>query len=118
MKNTHFFGQPIFSQLLSFVDKTILSQVKSKHQSDRYYKKFDTWQHLVTMLFCSLSGATSLRELSPGLLAWQNKLVPIGIKTSPRRSIIYDGNSKRPSEVFRDIYMALFEKYCHVLPDS
>jgi hypothetical protein len=70
------------------------------------------------MLFCSLSGATSLRELSPGLLAWQNKLVPIGIKTSPRRSIIYDGNSKRPSEVFRDIYMALFEKYCHVLPDS
>jgi hypothetical protein len=82
-KNTYFFGQPIFSQLLSFVDKTVLSQVKSKHQSDRYYKKFDTWQHLVTMLFCSLSGVTSLREVSTGLLAWQNKLIHIGIKTSP-----------------------------------
>ena len=118
MKNTHFFGQPVFSQLLSLVDKTILSQVRSKHHSDRYYKKFDTWQHLVTMLFCSFSGATSLRELSTGLLAWQNKLIHIGMPASPKRSTISDGNSKRPSEVFKDIYMGLFEKYRHVLPDS
>jgi hypothetical protein len=117
-KNTHFFGQPIFSQLLSFVDKSILSKVKAKHQSDRYYKKFDTWQHLVTMLYCSFSGATSLRELSTGLLAWQNKLVHIGMPSSPKRSTISDGNSKRPSGVFKDIYMGLFEKYRHILPDS
>lgn len=117
-KNTHFFGQPVFSQLLSLVDKTVLSQVRSKHRSDRYYKKFDTWQHLVTMLFCSFSGATSLRELSTGLLAWQNKLVHIGMPSSPKRSTISDGNSKRPSEVFKDIYIGLFEKYRHVLPDS
>lgn len=63
-KNIYFFGQPIFSQLFSFVDKTIVYKVKTQHQSDRYYKKFDTWQHLVTMLFCCFSGATSLRELS------------------------------------------------------
>jgi transposase len=117
-KNTHFFGQPIFSQLLSFVDKSILSKVKAKHQSDRYYKKFDTWQHLVTMLYCSFSGATSLRELSTGLLAWQNKLVHIGMPSSPKRSTISDGNSKRPSVVFKDVYMGLFEKYRHILPDS
>jgi len=117
-KNTHFFGQPIFSQLLSFVDKSILSQVKAKHQSDRYYKKFDTWQHLVTMLYCSFSGATSLRELSTGLRAWQNKLVHIGMPSSPKRATISDGNSKRPSGVFKDIYMGLFEKYRHILPDS
>lgn len=117
-KNTHFFGQPVFSQLLSLVDKTILSQVRSKHHSDRYYKKVDTWQHLVTMLFCSFSGATSLRELSTDLLAWQNKLLHIGMPASPKRSTFSDGNSKRPSEVFKDIYMGLFEKYRHVLPDS
>ncbi len=70
------------------------------------------------MLFCSLRGATSLRELSTGLLAWQNKLIHIGIKTSPKRSTISDGNSKRPRVVFRDIYIWLFEKYRHILPDS
>lgn len=117
-KNTHFFGQPIFSQLLSFVDKSILSKVIAKHKSDRYYKKFDTWQHLVTMLYCSFSGATSLRELSTGLLAWQNRLVHIGMPSSPKRSTISDGNSKRPSDVFKDLYMELFSKYRHVLPDS
>ncbi|WP_373400701.1 DUF4372 domain-containing protein [Algoriphagus halophilus] len=31
----------------------------SKNQSDRYYKSFDTWQHLVTMLHCLFSGSTS-----------------------------------------------------------
>lgn len=60
MKNTHFFGQPIFSQLLSLVDRSLVSKVTSKNQSDRYYKSFDTWQHLVTMLYCTFSGATSL----------------------------------------------------------
>jgi len=117
-KNTHFFGQPIFSQLLSFVDKSILNKVRSNLESDRYYKKFNTWLHLVSMLYCSFSGATSLRELSAGLLAWQNKLVHLGMPQAPRRSTISDGNSKRLSAVFRDIHMELFNKYRHVLPDS
>lgn len=87
MKNTHFFGQPIFSQLLSLVDRSLVSKVTSKNQSDWYYKSFDTWQHLVTMLYCSFSGATSLRELSTGLLAWQNRLIHIGIPNPPA---VYD----------------------------
>ena len=37
---------------------------------------------------------------------------------APRRSTISDGNSKRPSAVFRDTSMELFKKYCGVLPDS
>jgi hypothetical protein len=118
MKNTHFFGQPIFSQLLSLVDRSLVSKVTSKNQSDRYYKSFDTWQHLVTMLYCTFSGATSLRELSTGLLAWQNRLIHIGIPKAPRRSTISDGNKRRPSEVFKELYLALFEKYRGILPDS
>jgi len=83
-KNTHFFGQPVFSQFLSFVDRSVLSKVKEKHQSDRYFKKFYTWQHLVTMLFCSFSGAILLRELSTRLLACQNKLAHICMPSSPK----------------------------------
>lgn len=101
MKNTHFFGQPIFSQLLSLIDRSLVSKVISRNQSDRYYRSFDTWQHVVTMLYCSFSGATSLRELSTGLLAWQNRLIHIGIPKAPRRSTISDGNKRRPSAVFR-----------------
>lgn len=117
-KNRHFFGQPIFSQLLSFIERSSIKKIINKHQSDRYYKKFDTWHHLVTMLYCSMSGATALRELTTGLLACQNKLIHLGISKIPRRSTISDGNKKRPSAVFQDIYFELFEKYRHILPDS
>lgn len=117
-KNTYFFGQPIFSQLLSLIDRSSLKRITAKHQADRYYKKFDTWHHLVSMLYCSMSGATALRELTTGLLACKNKLVHLGITKVPRRSTISDGNRKRPSAVFADIYMDLFKKYRHILPDS
>lgn len=117
-KNTYFFGQPIFSQLLSLIDRSSLKRITAKHQADRYYKKFDTWHHLVSMLYCSMSGATALRELTTGLLACKNKLVHLGITKVPRRSTISDGNRKRPSAVFGDIYMDLFKKYSHILPDS
>jgi transposase len=117
-KNRYFFGQPIFSQLLSFIDKGSLKKIVHKHGSDRYYKKFDTWHHLVTMLYCCMSGATAIRELTTGLLACQNKLVHLGISKIPRRSTISDGNRKRPSTVFKDIYFDLFHTYRHVLPDS
>lgn len=70
------------------------------------------------MLYCSFSGATSLRGLSTGLLAWQNRLIHIGIPKAPRRSTISDGNKRRPSEVFKELYVAVFEKYRAILPDS
>lgn len=111
MKNTHFFGQPIFSQVLPLVDRSLVSKVTSKNQSDRYYKSFDTRQHLVTMLYCTFSGATSLRELSTELLAWQNRLIHMGIPKAPKRSAISEGNKRRPSEVFKELYLSLFDKY-------
>lgn len=117
-KSTHFFGQPIFSQLLSLIDKSLLKQIIARHQSDKYYKKLDSWHHIVSMLYCSFSGATSLRELSTGLLACHHKLSHLGIEDAPRRSTLSDSNRKRSSQVFADLYMSLFENYRHLLPDS
>jgi hypothetical protein len=66
MKNIHFFRQQIFSCFHSLIYWSLVSNVVPKNQSDRYYKSFDTWQQLVTMLFCAFSRATSLRELPTG----------------------------------------------------
>jgi hypothetical protein len=84
MKNTHFFGQPIFSQLLSLVDRSLVSKVTSKNQSDRYYKSFDTWQHLVTMLYCTFSGATSLRGVVYGSFGLAEPANPYRNTQSPQ----------------------------------
>lgn len=117
-KSSHFFGQPIFSQLLSLIDKSLLKRVTLKYQADRYYKKLNTWHHVVSMLYCCFSGATALRELTTGLLACQHKLLHLGLSSVPRRSTLSDSNRKRTSQVFADLYMGLFKQYRSVLPDS
>jgi hypothetical protein len=48
-KNTNFNGQPIFNQLLSFIDKSEIRKIARKHGSERYVKKFTTYNHLIVM---------------------------------------------------------------------
>jgi len=117
-KHTYFFGQPIFSQLLSLIDRKKVSRMVARHNSDHYYKTLPTWKHLVSMLYCSFSGATALRELSTGLLACEQKLCHLGIDQAPRRSTLSDGNAKRSSRLFGDIYMHLVRQFQPGYSDS
>jgi hypothetical protein len=40
-------GQPIFSQELKLIDKWSFSKLVKGQNSDRYYKDFKSWDHLV-----------------------------------------------------------------------
>ena len=74
-KSTNFSGQPILNQLILFLDKGKIRKIAMQHQSDRYVKKFSTYNHLVVMLFVSLEGYSSIREVVLGLLANAHKLI-------------------------------------------
>ena len=50
-KDTNFIGQPIFGQLLSFLDKGFVKQVSKELDADKYVKKFTSYKHVVVMLF-------------------------------------------------------------------
>lgn len=63
-KSTHFTGHPIIKQLLNILDPSVITRTAARYQTDRYYKRFKTSDHLVTMLFAALSGVTSLSELT------------------------------------------------------
>ena len=117
-KSTHFIGQPIFSQILSVIDRDKINKIIKFHKSDRYYKNFKTWEHLVTMLYACLSDCKTLRELSTGLLACEGKLNHLGIQYAAKRSTISDGNKNRSSKVFESIYMMLYDTYNEFLSDS
>ena len=67
-KNMNFSGQPIFNQLLNFIDKNEIKQIAKKHEAERYVKKFTTYHHLVVMLYASIEGYHSIRETILGLL--------------------------------------------------
>ena len=117
-KSTNFSGQPIISQILKFIDNKIIYRTAAKHNSDRYYKKFKTFDHLVTMAFTAISSCSSLRELSSIMLACEGKINHLGLKFFPKRSTISDANKKRNSKVFADIYYRLYERYKSFLSDN
>lgn len=71
-KSKNFSGQPIISQVLKLLPSRIITRTAEKHQSDRYYKRFKTYDHLVTMIFATLSGSSSLREVSSIMLDVNN----------------------------------------------
>jgi hypothetical protein len=117
-KSNHFTGQPIFSQIISLIPRAELSRLVKSHHSDRYCKKFRTYEHLVTMLYAVMSKCTSIREVTTGLLACGRKLNHLGMTYFPRKSTLSDANGRRDSKVFEELYGVLYKKYRKSLPDS
>ncbi len=117
-KSKNFSGQPIIKQLLKLISPDIVSRTVASQNSDRYYKRFKTYDHLVTMLYATLSGVSSLRELSTILLACEGRIGHLNLKYFPKRSTLSDANKNRSSEVFANIYYSLFDKYRSFLSDS
>ena len=117
-KSTNFTGQPIFGQILQMIKRGQIHTIARKQGADRYYKKFLTYKHLVTMLYLAFEGCTSIREVTTGLLACSTKLFHLGMDYSPRRSTLSDANRNRDSSVFQAIYMKLYQNYSGFLSDS
>lgn len=117
-KSKNFSGQPIIKQVLNFIDPKDVYRTAKKHDSDRYTKKFTTYEHLVTMIFAVISGCSSLREVSSIMLACEGKINHLGLRDFPKRSTLSDANKRRDAEVFADIYAALYKRYHQFLSDS
>lgn len=117
-KNTFFTGQPVLNQLLSLIDRNAVRTLARVGKHDRYYRYFDTYTHLVTMLYCVLNKCTSSREVVSGMKACCNKLKHAGIRKAPGRSTLCDANMKRSFEVFEQLYDQLYRRHKQLLPDS
>ncbi len=117
-KNSKFSGKPIISQIINFLNNADINRTAAKHKSDRYYKRFKTKDHLISMLYVVLSGCNSLREIESIILACEGRINHLGLNSLPKRSTLSDANRKRSSDVFCSIYFALYEQYRQLLSDS
>lgn len=117
-KDGYFTGQPVFTQVLSLIKRNKIQRIAKYYQTDKYYKKFKTYDHLITMLYTIYQRCTSLREVTTGMQASMHKLNHLGMTYSPRRSTFSEANAKRNHEVFGTIYKSLYRKYRKILPDS
>lgn len=117
-KDTHFIGQPLFSQILKLVDKSNIVRISKNGNHERYTKKLDGYTHFVSLLFAVLHRYDSLRELVVGMLSEANKLQHLGVDYMIKRSTLADANNRRSSKFFASIYASLYERYKDVLSDS
>jgi len=111
-------GQPIFKQLIDFLPKNKFDLLVQKHKSDKSYKTFSTWKHLVTMLFGIFSRCDSMGEVCDGMKTLQGKLSYFGFDSSPAKSTAGDGLRDRSNEVFKDFYFELLEHFSSTLSVS
>jgi hypothetical protein len=117
-KASFFTGQPIFNQVLSLIPRTFISKLSRQLQCDRYCKKFRSYDHLVTLLYCTFHRCTSLREVVTGMQSSLQRLTHLGLSSTPRRSTLADANCRRPAEFFQQLYHHLYQHYYGSLPDS
>ena len=116
--STNFSGNSVFGQLISLIPKHQVQRAVIKYQSDKFTKRFSTWEHLVSMLFATASNTTSLRDVTNGLLGLEGKLQHLSLKRPPKRSTISDANKRRSYQDFEKIYYDLLTQYQPILSDS
>jgi hypothetical protein len=97
----------LFGQMLSLISRRDFVLHVREHGSDRHSKGFTSWTQLVSMLFCQLAQAKSLREICNGLRACLGKLTHLGVDEAPKRSTLAYANANRPWVLFRDVFYDL-----------
>ena len=106
----------MFGQVLQiFSKKDFYSAVKDTG-AEKGAKGFSSWDQFVSMLFCHLGQARSLREISGGLASCFGKLKHLGIKDAPSRSTLSYANSKRPWQLYEAVFYQLLRKVQAVAP--
>lgn len=117
-KSTHFSGQPTFVQIVRLLPKDVVAQIISRNGSDYCTKRFNTWSHLLTMIFSCCANCESIREIVSGMRAMGGKLNNCNLSWIPAKSTLSDANAKRNAEVFEDIYFGLKDYFDRIFPDS
>jgi len=109
--NKNLVGQPILPQVLDLVIKITFSGLVKEHDSDRYYKKFTTWTHFVSMMFGIYSCCDSVTKIVEGMIGCVGKIGHFGLSDVPLKSTITDGNRERNSAFFESLYFSLVNRY-------
>jgi hypothetical protein len=101
----------LFNQLLQHFPRTEFAALVRKHKAERGAKGFTCWTQFVSMLFCQLSQASSLRDICNGLSCCLGKLVHLGITRSPKKSTLSYANEKRPAALFEDLFWTALDRF-------
>jgi hypothetical protein len=101
----------LFNQLLQHFPRIEFGALVKKHNAERCAKGFSCWSQLVSMLFCQLARADSLREICNGLGCCLGKLVHLGIGKAPKKSTLSYANEHRPAKLYEDLFYTALQRF-------
>ena len=101
----------LFNQLLQHFPRTEFGALVKKHKAERCAKGFNSWTQLVSMLFCQLAHADSLREICNGLGCCIGKLVHLGIGKAPNKSTLSYANEHRSAKLYEELFYTALQRF-------
>jgi hypothetical protein len=100
----------LFSQIISKIDRSVFNKLVAEKQTDKHQKGFNSWTHLVSMLFCHFAKSTSVRDISNGLRSATGNLNHLGVRRAPSKSSISYQNERRDADLFKELYYSLLNR--------
>jgi hypothetical protein len=102
----------MFSQILQLFPRSDFQLLVKETKAERHARGFNCWSQFVSMMFCQLGRAHSLREICQGLSSCEGKLSHLGMDKAPHRSSLAYANEHRPWELYQKLFFRLLE-HCH-----
>ena len=99
----------LFSQIISKLDRSKFNKIVASRQTDKHNKGYNSWTHLISMLFCQFAKSVSVRDISNGLRSATGNLNHLGVQKAPSKSTISYQNKNRDYNIFKDYYFVLLE---------
>lgn len=100
------FTPSILGKLVKPISRGRFQMIVDAHVGDSYDKSFNSWDHLMVLIYAQLSGATSLRCLELGWNANSQHHYHLG-SDQLRRSTLSDASRRRPIAVFAETFELL-----------
>ena len=108
-------NKPLIKQIIDLVPQWLFKSCVKVYNSDKGCSKYFTFDQFVALTFGQLNKCQTLSDISTGIGISETYISDLGLKQSPARSTMSDGNKKRDWQIFEKLYFKLLTHYDGVL---
>jgi IS4 transposase len=100
------YSDSTLGNILKPISRRWFDRLVERHAGNAYDKSFESWPHLVTLVYAQLGGIDSLRNLVTAWNANAHHHYHLGVGTVAR-STLADANQRRPLAIFSEVFAEL-----------
>jgi hypothetical protein len=108
-------NKPVIRQVIDLVPRWIFNNCTNTYKTDKGCSKYMTYDQFVALTYGQLYKCHTLSDISTGIGVSETFISDLGLKQSPARSTMSDGNKKRDWRVFESLYYKLLSHYKSIL---